>query len=583
MDLLWRKGTIFQVAIPLPDGVNSVAQMHPGRLTEAFSASHTPSEQRVYQKISEELPDDYHVFHDFIWDDPSLDDSKTSGQIDFVVVHPNYGFVTLEVKGGRCSYQPELRTWQSTDRNGDSSVITDPFDQAATASRVILKLLLKQPALSRTFIPHHHAVVFPDCILDKRDLRANVKGWQILDQESLFNLKGSIKQVFDKAFPGMELEQQAGRSILNHIKSLWGDKAVDGRVSVNLRIREISEKLIRLTDEQLHLLQICQEVPRCRIQGCAGSGKTTLALHKAKLLAESGQTVLLTCFNQPLGRYLQKVCVSHQNITVGPFLDLSLKWLDEAGHPIALDDSDEFWSEKLPAHFVAHVDQITPRFDAIVVDEAQDFKADQWVMIELLFRDPANASFYIFSDGDQNIYRGSDKYPLKEAPLKLWRNVRNTNQIFSVVQKVCGLSPDIMPSGVNGPSIRYVPYADAAEMHQQIDRVLMELVCDNFRSEDIVLLGTKSQRRTSLTYGSKIGQFRLVSERKESADLLTMTVHRFKGLESPVVILCELDEELTHNLKEILYVGMTRPMGMLYVLYETGSKKTMHDLGMPLQ
>jgi superfamily I DNA/RNA helicase len=123
-----------------------------------------------------------------------------------------------------------------------------------------------------------------------------------------------------------------------------------------------------------------------------------------------------------------------------------------------------------------------------------------------------------------------------------------------------------------------IAYSDADDMRHQIDLILMDLVRKNFRSQDIVLLGTKSQRRTTLTHGSKIGQFRLVADRKEVADLLTMTVHRYKGLESPVVILCELDDDLKDNLKEILYIGMTRPMGMLYVLHSSETKKALQGL-----
>lgn len=583
MDLLWRKGTIFQVAIPLPDGVNSVAQMHPGRLTEAFSASHTPSEHYVFRKCQEELPNDYHVFHDFIWDDPSLEDSKTAGQIDFIIVHPSIGYITLEVKGGRCSYEPELRTWRTIDRSEHSAEITDPFEQAATASRVLLKLLLRNSNLRDSFLPHHHAVIFPDCVFEKKDLRANVKGWQILDQESLFDFRSAFDRLFDRAFPSSELSPKVGQALTKGIATLWGGRVVEGKESATLRIREISDRLIKLTERQLKVLQMCQNHRLCLIQGCAGSGKTTLALHKAKLLAESGKEVLLVCFNQPLGEFLKRQCEGYSRITAGPFLELCMQWLSESGTSLQRRDDSEFWETTLPNEFARIIDRLSFRFDAIVVDEGQDFKENHWLALEMLFTESASAFFYIFADGRQNIYRGSGKYPVETVPILLWQNVRNTNQIFDAVKRVCALPGDIESSGVDGPAVQTRVYSDADDMRQQIDLILMDLVRKNFRSQDIVLLGTKSQRRTTLTHGSKIGQFRLVAERKEVADLLTMTVHRYKGLESPVVILCELDEDLKENLKEILYVGMTRPMGMLYVLYETGSKKTMHDLGMPLQ
>jgi superfamily I DNA/RNA helicase len=323
---------------------------------------------------------------------------------------------------------------------------------------------------------------------------------------------------------------------------------------------------------------MCQDHRFCLIQGCAGSGKTTLALHKAKLLAESGKNVLLVCFNQPLGEYLRKQCEGYDRITVGPFLEMCLDWLQEAGNPLTRREDGEFWESVLPDLFTSKIDSIPHRFDAIVVDEGQDFKENHWIMLEMLFADPESANFYIFNDGRQNIYHGSGKYPVQTMPILLWQNVRNTNQIFAAVKRVCELPDDIEPSGVDGPAVRMIAYSDADDMRHQIDLILMDLVRKNFRSQDIVLLGTKSQRRTTLTHGSKIGQFRLVADRKEVADLLTMTVHRYKGLESPVVILCELDDDLKDNLKEILYIGMTRPMGMLYVLHSSETKKALQGL-----
>ncbi len=557
--------------------------MHPRRLSEAFSASRNSSEKHVYDKAAKELPDQYHVFHDLTWNEPSLEGSKPEGQIDFVIVDPEYGFVILEVKGGRCSYEPDLRCWKSTDRNDISSEIKDPFDQAAAASRVILKLLLRQPKLSGEFLPHHHAAIFPDCVLEKGNLRANVNAWQIMDQESLFDFRTSIKTLFSEAFPKRKLQPSVGQAILRGVSSLYGDRALLGKELEANRIREVSDRLIRLTEQQLKVLTMCREYQRCRIHGCAGSGKTTLAIHKAKMLAEAGKDVLLTCFNQPLAQHLRRECMGHERITVGPFLELCLEWLTDASYPLTRLDHESFWAEDLPNHFTSYVNALPKRFDAIVVDEGQDFKENHWMMLEMLLRNTDPTYLYIFSDGGQNIYKGSNKYPIETMPLELCQNVRNTNQIFSVVKRTCHLPDHIEPSGVDGPAVRFDSYADSSEMLALIELKLSQLFEQEFERKDIVVLGTKSQKRTALVYGNKIGPFRLVAERQKDSDLLCMSAQRFKGLESKVVILCELDDDLAHNLKEILYVGLTRPMAVLHVLYQKTIEKTLRDLGVPLR
>jgi superfamily I DNA/RNA helicase len=64
----------------------------------------------------------------------------------------------------------------------------------------------------------------------------------------------------------------------------------------------------------------------------------------------------------------------------------------------------------------------------------------------------------------------------------------------------------------------------------------------------------------------------LVGKPETGSDIVTMTMNRYKGLEAPVVILCELDDSvyrrdrLSFDLKDLLYVGMTRPTGKLIVL-----------------
>jgi superfamily I DNA and RNA helicase len=44
-------------------------------------------------------------------------------------------------------------------------------------------------------------------------------------------------------------------------------------------------------------------------------------------------------------------------------------------------------------------------FDAIIVDEAQDFEDTWWIPLPELLRDPQDGVFYVFFDDNQRIYR----------------------------------------------------------------------------------------------------------------------------------------------------------------------------------
>jgi hypothetical protein len=554
-----------------------MARMHPSALTPAFTGYAVPAEKIIYDKAKTELPDAYHVFHDLKWDDPSIQDSRKRGQIDFVVAHPDRGLITLEVKGGRCDYEPDLRTWTSMDGDNKVHEITDPFDQASSAARVIRKLLSAQPALRDTYIPHHQAVVFPDCEFEKRDLRADALKWQILDQKSLFNFKKAVDQLFEQALPQRLAYPDQGQRIVQELARLHGNRALHGRAPTDLKIRRAGEELLRLTNEQLTVLQQLREMKRVVVRGCAGSGKTTLAVHKAKIEAEKGRDVLLVCFNKPLSAYLKSCCTEYPNITVGGFHDLCLEWLQETGRDIEIEDSNKFYSETLPELVYGDIDLIPHRYGTIIVDEGQDFKDAYWIVLESLFEDPDDAVFYVFADSSQNIYEGSSDYPMTMS-FRLDRNLRNTDQVFRVVKRACELAEEIQPSGVSGPSVRVASYDSDKTMLEKVETVLGELVQEGITADDIAILGTRSQRRTDLRYSRKIGPYELVESRNDRNQIVTMTIHRFKGLESPVVILCELDETIEHNLRELLYIGLTRTTGLLYILVRKSAEKSFAKL-----
>jgi len=100
------------------------------------------------------------------------------------------------------------------------------------------------------------------------------------------------------------------------------------------------------------------------------------------------------------------------------------------------------------------------------------------------------------------------------------------------------------------------------------------------KPSDIVVLTPRSPRSSWLT-GVKVGAWTLVSEfgpegaplpQPTSAwEIRLSTIHRFKGLESPVVILAEIDSRVPPEvLPELLYVGATRARTHLVVIGSRG-------------
>ena len=67
------------------------------------------------------------------------------------------------------------------------------------------------------------------------------------------------------------------------------------------RFLEEEEQLIQLTHEQTHAAAAFGRDRRMAVSGCAGSGKTMLAVEQAKWLKrEKGLDVAFVCFNSAL-------------------------------------------------------------------------------------------------------------------------------------------------------------------------------------------------------------------------------------------------------------------------------------------
>ena len=99
---------------------------------------------------------------------------------------------------------------------------------------------------------------------------------------------------------------------------------------------------------------------------------------------------------------------------------------------------------------------------------------------------------------------------------------------------------------------------------------LLGLVLKNLEGEavplsDIVVLTPARADRSALRRRGRINGYELSSE-PEPGKVLACTIHGFKGLERPVVILAEIGERHPEDLARYLYVGGSRARNHLIVL-----------------
>ena len=167
---------------------------------------------------------------------------------------------------------------------------------------------------------------------------------------------------------------------------------------------------------------------RLAVSGPAGSGKTLLALERAREAARSGNETLLLTYNRPLADHLAAQTRGVARLTVCNFHQLCRGLASQAGLAIPSQERD-FYAQASPLALDA-IDRIGGQFDAILVDEGQVMEEDWWIVIEASLRSQDDGLLWVFYDDNQALYRrprglpdGMDSQPLYES----WRNSR---QIF---------------------------------------------------------------------------------------------------------------------------------------------------------
>jgi superfamily I DNA/RNA helicase len=208
-----------------------------------------------------------------------------------------------------------------------------------------------------------------------------------------------------------------------------------------------------------------------------------------------------------------------------------------------------------------------PRYDAIVVDEAQDFREWWWPSLLALHRRPDDGPLYLFADDNQNLYGGA--LPVADAETTcppLPENLRNTKAIHDFVSVFYEGGPRATAKGPRGRPPEILGYRDDEDLAHLLAVVLRNLVeGEHVPLNDIVVLTPSGKDKSRLRARASVDGFRL-SDRVEPGTVLTASVHGFKGLERPVVILAELGDKHAEDLAPYVYVGGSRARNHLIVL-----------------
>ncbi|NNM45376.1 nuclease-related domain-containing DEAD/DEAH box helicase [Knoellia koreensis] len=548
----------------------------PARPVPADPQLATESEREVWQRLVRQLGAD-----DVVLAGVRLTNRRKDFELDLVALMPGAGFVVLEVKGGSVWVQDGQ--WMQS--RGSGTAVIDPVGQARDNLYALREYVEQDPRWkdsSRSRVRWGHCVVFPYSDVDADFALPETPRWAVHDRGDQESLGERVRDI------PMQQESRNRTPDPDDVELVL--EILRGRqlpVSSPSAVADDREgEADRLTLEQSTLLKVTRLLNRVEVRGGAGSGKTVLALTQAKemtrgLLNRDGEDhspkrVALVCYSIGLAEYFKRQVAAaprkHRPAFVGTFHELGQHW----GGPDGSRENAAFWEEDLPAQMAELASELDHghKFDAIVVDEAQDFADAWWTPLMRALRDEETGGLYVYSDENQRIFSRFGQPPVPLVPLVLDHNLRNTKQIAAAFGPLAPMR--MTPRGGDGVEVRFVAVATKGDAIDAADEQALELLEAGWRHRDIALITTGSRHPQQVKLAGDSDQREYWRTFWEGDDLFFGHVLGCKGLERRAVVLCVNQDEVSDRSRERLYVGMSRATDVLVVV---GIPEVVREMG----
>ena len=537
----------------------------------------------------------YYVFHSY-----KMGGVSPIGEVDFVIYHRQKGILCVEAKAGQVKF--EDRVW----KYGNGAEIhggAGPYRQAEDAKWSLKRIIDENiPGLSTHFFIGS-CVLFQSLSDDKfrqigADKSVNAEGLfgpennraVTLTKECLYDPSKYIGEMMDRGMHAFH--KQHTPLTADEERKLFG-RVLCPKFSVFMSKDDESNDLqdlvyLRYTDEQCKILGFLEQQNVMAINGRAGTGKTVVALERAKMMAKQGNKVLFLCYNRNLKEYLSK-----KNSGLG----IDFMTLDELANKynatkdgladklISLGDSDSFG------------------YRHVVVDEGQDFvyegkECDVLSAIQMLVTpngSDSEGSFYVFYDKLQLIQGGKRLKELELPPfiseadhITLHRNCRNTLEIAKTSLRPWNLEPTMFSGSNVIPGLQPLkPAMKFLTSGKSLEAILaeeMSVDADVYPlNKTVIITCGKVLDNGSGNMSSVIGNYDAdkqtytISHKGQKLKCGCYTARRFKGLEAEKVILIDFKPEMfaddSSGDARLFYVAATRARKKLVAINTMSADK----------
>lgn len=549
-----------------------MAIMYPSALPQTF-VKKDRGEGKLFQLLKEQLSNDWIVYHSVYWHGkPSPGSKRRDGETDFICTHPKHGILIIEVKGGVfITFDPVTSLWTSTDNDLQMHDITNPYHQARSNKYALIQAITQLPGWHdfdddqiHQNINIGYCVVFTDVNRIQGTLPFEAKKEFTLFDYHCQQLNKHLVSVLDYFREDKPFSMKLTQKIHQDLQKAYAPSFVLDR-KLSHWISDEEKIVLELTEEQYRFLDLIRYIPRASIFGCAGSGKTLLATRKAQISSNQNLRTLLVCYNQILGEHFRKFASDKENLTAGNF------------HPFISDQFQGSLTESILYDDSALQEAVFSKeielFDCIIIDEAQDFSAIQLEILLFLLKE--NGMIYYFWDANQKIIQTDLHIPKDIPPFVLDTNLRNTKYIFDAVKPHYYQGITLNHRGPLGRKVSIADPVDHQNKAELFSRLRTEinklLVNDGCKPKDITIITMKSVSKSLLRdFTMENVKFTFFENECAENSIRIDTNRRFKGMESNIVIACELDDERSMANEELwhdmCYVSFSRAKNHLIII-----------------
>ena len=604
---------------------------------DSFAQLPTPltvGEQQLISLFDQKLPDEWEIYVQ-----PHLNGLRP----DIVLLHPRVGVAVFEVKDWNLA---AMRYYAKVDRGRPILMARDQNGKhfSRETDNPVNKILLYKRELFELYCPR---------LNDQAGLAVITAGlvFPVAPRDDVEQVFGPFRQTHKKMQEYPQYYPMVGAEALSsgNIEAIFPESR---RTSSQVMSEDIAEDLrgwlmepfsshqqrtsLELDARQRGLATTRTGSGYRRIKGPAGSGKSVVLAARASELAANGQHVLVVSFNITLLNYLRDLAVRHvatrkvvrRQIDFLNFHYWCKRVCHNTGH---IDDYKDLWrvppavdgddipradanssdhrdidlesvlDEELP-HLVQCIYREDPagaactRYDAILVDEGQDFRPSWWDTLRLALK--PSGEMVLVADKTQNIYATAAKWTedaMADAGFsgpwtQLTTSYRLPPQIVPLVRRFAeqfltgeeidtpqavqqGVQMDLFPGKLRWLHVREPTNALCA-CDREIRRMMSQPRTDTAIADITFLSGMEigrsfvemQQERRGLKMLHTFHEDKKQSSRQKRAffqgggRIKATTVHSFKGWEARHLIVFVDSVERAED-KALLYTALTRLLG----------------------